>query len=168
MTPTEDEFTELVDAEIPRVDLVDKAANGTRFLIAKQADGTAGLLDPGIVRSLIGKSQPAAEPEETVTMTGSPGAIAKLIHEAAIRGKTAKKVIKAELSAKELNDLPDSAFAYIEPGGHKDEGGKTVPRSKRHFAIHDEAHARNALSRAPQSPFGDKALPKIRAAAPSS
>jgi HK97 family phage prohead protease len=71
----------------------------------------------------------------------------------------------AQMSAANINDLPDSAFAYIEPGGSKDADGKTTPRSKRHFPIHDEAHVRNALSRAPQSPFGDKAMPKILAAA---
>jgi len=71
----------------------------------------------------------------------------------------------AQLSSAELNNLPDSAFAYIEPGGTKDGEGKTAPRSLRHFAIHDEAHVRNALSRAPQSPFGKKAMPKILAAA---
>lgn len=32
-----DEFTELVDADFGRVDLVDKAANGTQFLISKAA-----------------------------------------------------------------------------------------------------------------------------------
>jgi HK97 family phage prohead protease len=64
-----------------------------------------------------------------------------------------------------INDLPDSAFAYIEPGGTKDAQGKTVPRSKRHFPIHDRAHVANALSRAPQSPFGDRAMRKIKAAA---
>jgi len=72
---------------------------------------------------------------------------------------------EAPMSAGSINDLPDSAFAYIEPGGKKDDDGKTVPRSLRHFPIHDAAHVRNALARAPQSPFGDKALPKIRAAA---
>ena len=71
----------------------------------------------------------------------------------------------AELSSAAVNDLPDSAFAYIEPGGAKDPGGKTVPRSKRHFPVHDEAHARNALARAPQSPFGKHAMPKIMSAA---
>src|SRR5262249_43317892 len=35
----------------------------------------------------------------------------------------------------------------------------------RHFPVHDAAHVRNALARAPQSPFGEKAMPKIRAAA---
>jgi HK97 family phage prohead protease len=72
---------------------------------------------------------------------------------------------RAELSSKTINDLPDSDFAYIESGGTKDSEGKTVPRDLRHFPIHDEAHVRNALARAPQSPFGDKAMPKILAAA---
>src|SRR5215467_4056533 len=71
----------------------------------------------------------------------------------------------AQMTAQSINDLPDSDFAYIEPGGSKDPSGKTVPRSLRHFPIHDAAHVRNALARAPQSPFGEKAMPKIRAAA---
>src|SRR4249920_3431479 len=71
----------------------------------------------------------------------------------------------AAITAADQNDLPDSAFAHIEPGGTKDDGGKTVPRSLRHFPVHDAAHVRNALARAPQSPFGDKAMPKIKAAA---
>jgi len=69
------------------------------------------------------------------------------------------------MSAAAINDLPDSAFAYIEPGGKKDGDGKTIPRSLRHFPVHDAAHTRNALSRASQSPFGEKAMPKILAAA---
>ena len=74
-------------------------------------------------------------------------------------------VDKAELSGAETNDLPDSDFAYIEPGGAKDESGRTVPRSLRHFPINDEAHVRNALSRLPQSPFEAKARPAVEAAA---
>ncbi len=71
----------------------------------------------------------------------------------------------AELSSAEINDLPDSDFAFIEAGGSKDSEGKPTPRSLRHFPIHDAAHVRNALARAPQSPFGSKAMPAIRAAA---
>jgi len=78
-----------------------------------------------------------------------------------VEGDVEKKLV----STKEQNDLPDSDFAYIEPGGKKDDDGMTVPRSLRHFPIQDAAHVRNALSRAPQSPFGDKAMPKILAAA---
>jgi HK97 family phage prohead protease len=72
---------------------------------------------------------------------------------------------RGAMTAAGFNKLPDEAFAYIEPGGKKDPDGKTVPRSLRHFPIHDAAHVRAALARAPQSPFGAKAMPKIRAAA---
>lgn len=71
----------------------------------------------------------------------------------------------AAISTSEANDLPDSAFAYIEPGGTKDSEGKTTPRSLRHFPVHDAAHVRNALARASSSPFGEKAMGRIRSAA---
>ena len=35
-----------------------------------------------------------------------------------------------------LNDLPDDAFGYVEPG-FLDDSGKTSPRTHRHFAHHD-------------------------------
>jgi hypothetical protein len=157
--------------------------------------GATGLLDPEFVRGLIAKAEPAPEPpgDGQVTMTGSPAAIAAFIHKASVRagGRSGTQdladglrselaavdavmtaeagrivnAVKADMSGKSINDLPDSAFAYIESGGKKDGEGKTTPRSLRHFPIHDAAHVRNALSRAPQSPFGDKAMPKIRAAA---
>ena len=91
MPTPEAPFTELVDADIARVDLVDKAANGLPILMAKQADGTAGLMSPDVVRDLIGKAAdpepaaPAPAVSDAVTVTGSPGAIARLIHDAAVR-----------------------------------------------------------------------------------
>ena len=72
---------------------------------------------------------------------------------------------KAAMTSASVNDLPDSAFAYIEPGGTKDAEGKTTPRSLRHFPVHDEAHARNALARLSSSPFAAQAKPKVMAAA---
>jgi hypothetical protein len=72
---------------------------------------------------------------------------------------------RAALSTADVNELPDSVFAYIEPGGTKDADGKTVPRGKRHFPLPDRAHVINALARAPQSPFGGQAMPAIKAAA---
>ena len=137
-------LTELRDADIRRVDAVKGAANGTRFLIAKASAGEAGIVSPEEVRDLI------AEPAPTVgedTYLGAAG-----------------EILKAEMSGADQNDLPDSDFAYIEPGG-KVEGGKTTPRSLRHFLINDEAHVRNALARLPQSPFESKARPKVEAAA---
>jgi hypothetical protein len=64
---------------------------------------------------------------------------------------------KAEWTTKYVNDLPDSSFLYIEPGGQKDSGGRTTPRDKRHFPVReasgkvDAAHAQNAIARIPQS-----------------
>ncbi|NIQ92386.1 MAG: DUF2213 domain-containing protein [Deltaproteobacteria bacterium] len=76
----------------------------------------------------------------------------------------------AEWTRAFINNLPDAAFAYIEPGGEKDEEGKTVPRSLRHFPHHNSSvksatentsvdlpHLRNALARLSQSPFGPRA-----------
>jgi uncharacterized protein len=71
----------------------------------------------------------------------------------------------AVLSSGARNNLPDSAFAYIEPGGKK-VNGKTVPGSLRHYPVHDAAHVRNALARAGQGArFAKEAMPKILAAA---
>jgi hypothetical protein len=75
---------------------------------------------------------------------------------------------RAEWSTAYKNDLPDSAFAYVEPGGKKDEDGKTTPRSLRHYPHHDkdgsvdEPHLKNALARAAQNPdSGKKAMPHL-------
>lgn len=64
---------------------------------------------------------------------------------------------KAAWSRAFINDLPDSAFLHVEPGGTKDEDGKTVPRSLRHFPVRDDEgeldvpHLRKAVSRIPQA-----------------
>jgi len=65
----------------------------------------------------------------------------------------------------DLNSLPDTAFAWIEPGGTLDPSGKTAPRSKRHFAINDAAAVRRSLTQAPGSPFAKQAAGPILGAA---
>lgn len=67
----------------------------------KQAAGSPGLLPAELVRELVAKSEPDPEPSagEQVTVSGSPAAIAKLIHGAPVR--------KAEDVAKEKNDTAD-------------------------------------------------------------
>lgn len=63
---------------------------------------------------------------------------------------------KAVWTTAYVNDLPDSAFLYVESGGEK-EDGKTTPRSLRHFPVRDAEgkldlpHLRNAIARIPQS-----------------
>jgi HK97 family phage prohead protease len=54
-------------------------------------------------------------------------------------------------------DLPDSAYLWIEPGGARDEEGKTVPRSYRHFSIRD---AEGKLD-APGLRFALAAIPQV-------
>lgn len=63
---------------------------------------------------------------------------------------------RAVWSTAYINDLPDSAFLYVEDG-EKDSDGKTTPRTKRHFPYKDAngkvdlPHLRNALARIPDS-----------------
>lgn len=73
------------------------------------------------------------------------------------------QVRRQEWTKEYINDLPDSAFAYIEPDGEKDEQGKTTPRDLRHLPFKnaqgnvDPEHLRNALGRLPQSDLSDAA-----------
>jgi phage head maturation protease len=70
---------------------------------------------------------------------------------------------RAEWDAAYINDLPDSAFAVILPGGSKDEDGRTTPRDLRKLPHHNAAgdidmpHLRNALSREPQADMPESA-----------
>ena len=74
----------------------------------------------------------------------------------------------AEWDTAYINDLPDSAFLYISPGGEK-EDGKTKPRSLRHFPFKNAAgkvdlpHLRNAIGRIPQSTAPGLTKEKMRA-----
>lgn len=67
---------------------------------------------------------------------------------------------KAVWTTEYINNLPDSAFLYIEPGGEKDAEGKTTPRGLRHLPYKDAAgkvdlrHVQNALSRLGQPGTG--------------
>jgi hypothetical protein len=59
---TDDDASELFNADIDRVDLVGKAANGTEFLLMKSADESGNLLTSSEVRELIKEA-------ETMTIT---------------------------------------------------------------------------------------------------
>lgn len=117
----DDEFSELVDASLPRADLVTKGANGMPFLIAK-SDHAAGLVSPETVRRLIAEPEPVAKERDDVTISGSPGAVMKMIHEAAQRassnerggamGNEIEDVAKADAPDVEVTDVVADA-----PGG---------------------------------------------------
>lgn len=71
-------------------------------------------------------------------------------------GAYAMPAYRATWSTAFVNDLPDSAFLYIEGGGKKVDG-KTEPRSLRHLPYKDAdgaidmPHLRNAIARIPQT-----------------
>ena len=136
--------------------LVPRGANpdamiAKQFVLAKRGTDMPDEIDAGVTSPLDG--QPAIQDGTDRT----PQQIAA--------DDSREALEKAEESTADQNDLPDSDFAYIGSGGEKDEGGKTTPRSLRHFPIHDAAHVRNALGRLATSPFEAKARPKVEAAA---
>ncbi len=85
---------------------------------------------------------------------------ATLVNRPAYEGRTPILAVAAQWTTAFINNLPDSAFLYVEPGGTKDEDGKTTPRSKRHLPYKgssgevDLPHLRNAISRLGQSGTG--------------
>lgn len=85
-------------------------------------------------------------------------------------------LLKALWSGEFVNKLPDNAFALILPGGEKDDGGLTKPRSLRMFPHHtfgvksgdddsavDLPHLRNALSRLLQAKITGEQRAKVEA-----
>lgn len=78
----------------------------------------------------------------------------KMVNGGKCKMKKMSKFIKWETTYK--NDLPDSAFAIVLPGGKKDSEGKTVPRGLRKLPFKDMEgkvdvpHLRNASARVAQ------------------
>jgi len=81
-----------------------------------------------------------------------------------------KIILLAEWDTAYQNDLPDDAFAFIRPGGEKDETGKTKPRNLRYLPYKnkegkvDLPHLRNALTRLPQTDLTPEEKAKARKA----
>jgi hypothetical protein len=78
---------------------------------------------------------------------------------------------KSAWSTNYINDLPDSAFLFVDTSGERDNEGKTTPRSLRHFPVRNKSgdidipHLRNALSRIPQSTLPSDAKSRLTAMA---
>jgi Uncharacterized protein conserved in bacteria (DUF2213) len=91
--------------------------------------------------------------DEGVQLDGLPKLVEKKVDYVEVTSMTENAVWTTAYK----NELPDSAFLYVEPGGKKDNSGKTVPRSKRHFPFKDKngkvdlPHVHNALSQIPKS-----------------
>ena len=152
----EGEMFELYDAQVPRLDLVGKGANGMPFLIAKSAGGATGLFDPEYVRGLIAKSQPTTEPQEAVTLSGSPAAIAALIHGAPVRKAEPtpepayEQIVKAKYNADDLKRMAGNGQAMKDesyPIADKEDLTRAIRAVGRGGADHD-AIRRHIISRA--------------------
>jgi hypothetical protein len=84
--------------------------------------------------------------------------------------KLSNETVEAVWTTAYIDDLPDSSFAYIEPGGNRDYKGKTVPRSLRHLPYKDAngtvdpSYLRTALVRVLQTNLSvaDKATVKAK------
>lgn len=100
-------------------------------------------LRSGEIRSLLGVNGDAPEPD---------------VEERELRDHGLEE--RAVWSTAYKNDLPDSAFLYVEPGGTKDADGKTTPRSLRHLPVKgsdgkvDLPHLRAAITRLSQEGTG--------------
>lgn len=106
-----------------------------------------------VVNAMVGVNKKETEPASALEPHPADPIVAAVKELFSPSGVTQKAV----LPTGKKNDLPDSAFLYVEPGGKKDDQNKTVPRSLRHFPYKtasgglDLPHLRNALARIPQS-----------------
>lgn len=98
------------------------------------------------------------DPKSMEFKFGTPVEVQRKTSYEAVPGATPSiNTTKAVWSAAFVNDLPDSSFAVIMPGGKKDSSGKTTPRSLRKLPYKDAAgkvdkpHLRNALARLDQT-----------------
>lgn len=66
VTPDEDGFTEIVGADIPRVDIVDKAASGRRFAIIKSSES---LLTADDVEGLLKEAETVEKADDDLDVT---------------------------------------------------------------------------------------------------
>lgn len=75
---------------------------------------------------------------------------------------------KAKWKVAYINNLPDSAFLYIAPGGERDSENKTKPRTLRYFPYKDDTgaidlpHLRDAIGRIPQSDLSQTLKDKLQ------
>lgn len=103
----------------------------------------------GIVEALVAQHEQEAETPQDEQSQQTKESVEPEIYE----DDKEDEGVKAKWSTSQINDLPDSCFLYIKPGGKKDEEGKTVPRSLRMFPYKnadgeiDLPHLRNALAR---------------------
>lgn len=141
-----DDMNELTDVNIDRVDLVGKAANGHRFLLAKSADSPA-LISPDTVRDLIKEADAGAAPEPFSELAEvlKAGRALSSANEAALRNA-------ADAIQKVLASLPAPEAAPVE---------KETP-------VAEETTAETPVEKAPaEAPAAPAEAPVEKAAEPA-
>jgi hypothetical protein len=151
----EDEFTEIVDADIARVDLVKSPANGRPFLIAKSA-GERGMFEAEFVHDLVRKADlstvPTADLRRTV-VAGSGAERNAALQELGLRAMTGeaepsapkpkpKRAPKQDLEPAPKDEVGTPAGAVAEPGpaaGGNNDVTKAIAKSRRRGVLHDPA-----------------------------
>lgn len=163
-------FTNDPEAQRIRSNIAEKLANGARqeFSIGyavKRAhrvteEGDTAPVDPFMYLFGGGKNS-TLYLDELELFEWSPVLVGMNRETALLEIKSGRqREVKAQWSTQYINDLEDNCFAGIEPGGEKDDEGKTTPRDLRHLPHHakgnggsgtvDVVHLRNALSRVEQ------------------
>ena len=147
--------------------------NGKRYGLFRDATGT---VDLSLLDTAMRQVQESDLPDDTKTRILARAQSMALEHGLkpimTLTDGSGKAIpAKAVWSTAMVNDLPDSSFLYVEPGGKKDRDGKTTPRSLRHFPVKgadgevDLPHLRNALARIPDAKLPDPVKQRVTRAA---
>lgn len=142
------------------------APSGQFFQVVTGAGKHKGYYSKSDLRPVKILSEEQEKQEEIADLTEQSGLLAQRL--ASLKGIKASELLLAEWDAQYVNDLPDASFAYVAPGGEKDESGRTVPRSLRHLPFRnadgavDLPHLRNALARLGQTDIPAEAKEKAR------
>src|SRR5262245_23512264 len=124
---------------------------GSKYCVIKTTDGSTVKCHP--------TKQQAIKHEQALNINVTKPELKKKVKKkkAGVDTKSLQRRVAAAVwDTAYVNDLPDSAFLFVEPGGKKDGQGKTTPRSKRHLPYKnangkvDLPHLRNALARIPR------------------
>lgn len=154
-----------------RLDLVRSQLAKFAVVKAGPAGDANGVEEAPVQDDLEKHNMPAAG--DTGAVTKEQPDMSSTGHNVEDDGSVPTSVEGAEWSTSMINDLPDGSFLYVEPGGKKDEDGRTTPRTLRHFPYKgqdgsvDLPHLRNALARIPQSGISGDEKSKLTAQAQS-
>ncbi|GGH93763.1 hypothetical protein ACFFGR_09200 [Arthrobacter liuii] len=140
--PIPDDMSELVDVNIDRVDLVGKAANGHRFILAKSSAESSALIPADMVRELIKEADAdtAPEPFSELAEVLKAGRALSSANEAALRNA-------ADAIQKVLASLPAPEKAPVEKETPVAEETTETPVEKNDAEINEGASINDVVAK---------------------